>query len=82
MVNLQSEVIELEFLEFSKGMQTISEEDFARILLRYTNLEKAEIGECLTRVRNRMPEEKVRDSWCHYENLSMQYTGNFFSSKN
>ena len=61
-VNLQSEVIELEFLEFSKGMQTISEEDFARILLRYTNLEKAEIGECLARVRNRMPEEQVGDS--------------------
>jgi hypothetical protein len=34
MENLQTEVIELEFLEFSKGFKTISEEDFARILLR------------------------------------------------
>lgn len=59
MTNLQCEVIELEFLEFSKGMQTISEEDFARILLRYTSLEDEEIGECLARVRSRMPEEKV-----------------------
>lgn len=59
MTNLQSEVIELEFLEFSKGMQTISEEDFARILLRYTNLDNQEIGLCLDRVKKRMPEEKV-----------------------
>ncbi|XP_052792833.1 calcium uptake protein 3, mitochondrial-like isoform X2 [Mya arenaria] len=58
MENLQTEVIELEFLEFSKGMQTISEEDFARILLRYTNLDKTDIGECLQRVRSNTPEEK------------------------
>lgn len=63
MTNLQCEVIELEFLEFSKGMQTISEEDFARILLRYTNLERVEIGECLDRVRSRTPEEKVKIVW-------------------
>ena len=59
MSNLQAEVIELEFLEFSKGMQTISEEDFARILLRYTNLDKNDIGECIARVKSRMPEELV-----------------------
>ncbi|XP_060558444.1 calcium uptake protein 3, mitochondrial-like isoform X2 [Ruditapes philippinarum] len=58
MTNLQSEVIELEFLEFSKGMQTISEEDFAHILLRYTNLDQLEIGECINRVKERMPVEK------------------------
>lgn len=60
MTNLQCEVIELEFLEFSKGMPTISEEDFARILLRYTKLKNEEINKCLRRVRRRMPEEKVR----------------------
>ena len=59
MENLQSEVIELEFMEFSKGMETISEEDFAHILLRYTNLDKLQVGECIARVRSRMPEEKV-----------------------
>ena len=32
--------------------------------LQYTNLEKAEIRKCLTRVRNRMPEEQVGDSRC------------------
>lgn len=59
MTNLQYEVIELEFLEFSKGMKTISEEDFARILLRYTNLDDMQVGECLDRVKKRMPTEKV-----------------------
>ncbi|XP_025087634.1 calcium uptake protein 3, mitochondrial-like isoform X3 [Pomacea canaliculata] len=58
MENLQSEVIELEFHEFSHGMSTISEVSFATILLRYTNLHHSEIEECLERVRQRMPEEK------------------------
>lgn len=39
MENLQIEVLELEFLEFSKGLNTISELDFAKILLRYTQLD-------------------------------------------
>jgi len=38
MENLQTEVLELEFLEFSKGLSTITELDFAKILLRYTQL--------------------------------------------
>ncbi|XP_034037786.1 calcium uptake protein 3, mitochondrial-like [Thalassophryne amazonica] len=38
MDNLQTEVLEIEFLSYSKGMPTISEEDFARILLRYTDV--------------------------------------------
>ncbi|BFZ14768.1 hypothetical protein BsWGS_17808 [Bradybaena similaris] len=58
MENLQSEVIELEFLEFSKGMSTISEVSFAKILLRYTSLDRSDVEECLERVRKRMPNEK------------------------
>lgn len=58
MENLQSEVIELEFLEFSRGLATISEEDFARILLRYTMLDSSDIEECIKRVRSRTPSEK------------------------
>ncbi|KAH9492049.1 Calcium uptake protein 3, mitochondrial [Bulinus truncatus] len=58
MENLQSEVIELEFLEFSKGLNTISEVAFAKILLRYTNLERGEVEDCLKRVKERMPNEK------------------------
>lgn len=63
MENLQSEVIELEFLEFSRGLATISEEDFARILLRYTMLDSSDIEECIKRVRSRTPSEKVRPSY-------------------
>ncbi|KAJ3612276.1 hypothetical protein NHX12_020552 [Muraenolepis orangiensis] len=37
MDNIQTEMLEIEFLNYSKGMTTISEEDFARILLRFTN---------------------------------------------
>ena len=59
MENLQTEVIELEFLEFSKGFKTISEEDFARILLRYTMLSKPDIAAAIERVRKGMPTEKV-----------------------
>lgn len=42
MENLQQEVLELEFHEFSKGRDTISEIDFAKILLRYTHLDTDE----------------------------------------
>lgn len=42
MENLQAEVLELEFHEFSKGHNTISEVDFAKILLRYTYLDTDE----------------------------------------
>ncbi|KAG8592279.1 hypothetical protein GDO81_000448 [Engystomops pustulosus] len=56
MDNLQTEVLEIEFLSYSKGMNTISEEDFARILLRYTNVENT--SSYLENVRFRIPEEK------------------------
>ncbi|KAL1131626.1 hypothetical protein AAG570_011240 [Ranatra chinensis] len=39
MDDLQTEVLELEFHVFSKGKNTISEIDFAKILLRYTHLD-------------------------------------------
>ncbi|XP_063314125.1 calcium uptake protein 3, mitochondrial isoform X6 [Pelobates fuscus] len=56
MDNLQTEVLEIEFLSYSKGMNTISEEDFAHILLRYTNVENT--SSYLENVRFRIPEEK------------------------
>ncbi|XP_036439460.1 calcium uptake protein 3, mitochondrial isoform X5 [Colossoma macropomum] len=56
MDNLQTEVLEIEFLTYSKGMTTISEEDFARILLRYTNVE--DIRSYLDNVRQSIPDEK------------------------
>ena len=54
MDNLQTEVLEIEFLTYSKGMTTISEEDFARILLRYTNVE--DIRSYLENVRQSIPD--------------------------
>ncbi|XP_061107972.1 calcium uptake protein 3, mitochondrial-like [Conger conger] len=56
MDNLQTEVLEIEFLTYSEGMTTISEEDFARILLRYTNVEN--ISSYLENVRQSIPDEK------------------------
>ncbi|XP_051559902.1 calcium uptake protein 3, mitochondrial-like isoform X2 [Myxocyprinus asiaticus] len=56
MDNLQTEMLEIEFLAYSKGMTTISEEDFARILLRYTNVE--DICSYLENVRQCIPDEK------------------------
>lgn len=58
MDNLQTEVLEIEFLTYSKGMTTISEEDFAKILLRFTNVEN--ISAYLENVRHCIPDEKVR----------------------
>ncbi|XP_034043382.1 calcium uptake protein 3, mitochondrial isoform X2 [Thalassophryne amazonica] len=56
MDNLQTEVLEIEFLTYSKGMTTISEEDFAKILLRFTNVEN--INSYLENVRQCIPDEK------------------------
>jgi len=58
MENLQTEVLQLEFNEFSRGYETISEEDFARILLRYTHLHASDYDVYIRRLRERIPEEK------------------------
>ena len=50
MENLQQEVLELEFHEFSKGRDTISELDFAKILLRYTYIDTEECDKYLDRI--------------------------------
>lgn len=43
MEDLQAEVQEMEFLQFSRGMDTMRREDFAEWLLHYTNEEDNEI---------------------------------------
>ncbi|XP_076378257.1 calcium uptake protein 3, mitochondrial isoform X1 [Megalopta genalis] len=50
MENLQQEVLELEFHEFSKGREVITEMDFAKILLRYTYLDTDEYDKYLDRI--------------------------------
>ncbi|XP_042326474.1 calcium uptake protein 3, mitochondrial isoform X2 [Sceloporus undulatus] len=57
MDNLQTEVLEIEFLSYSNGMNTISEEDFAHILLRYTNVENT--SSYLENVHCSIPEEQI-----------------------
>ncbi|CAH0562259.1 unnamed protein product [Brassicogethes aeneus] len=54
MLYLQTEVLELEFSEFSKGLPTISEVDFAKILLRYTYLDTDEYDMYLDRLLDRI----------------------------
>ncbi|XP_076344767.1 mitochondrial calcium uptake 3 isoform X2 [Tachypleus tridentatus] len=58
MDNLQTEVLELEFMEFSHGMPTISEVDFASILLRYTYVHSDDYEAYIQRVQEQIPEEK------------------------
>ncbi|KPJ01292.1 EF-hand domain-containing family member A2 [Papilio xuthus] len=58
MENLQTEVLELEFHEFAKGHETISEVDFAKILLRYTYLDTDEYDMYLDRLLDRVRDER------------------------
>uniref|UniRef100_A0A0K8WH10 EF-hand domain-containing family member A2 n=2 Tax=Bactrocera TaxID=27456 RepID=A0A0K8WH10_BACLA len=58
MDNLQTEVLELEFNEFSKGNVAITENDFAKILLRYTYLNTEEYDAYLERLMDRIKEER------------------------
>ncbi|XP_065349168.1 calcium uptake protein 3, mitochondrial isoform X4 [Cloeon dipterum] len=58
MENLQTEVLELEFHEFSKGLDTISEVDFARILLRFTYLSADQYDMYLDRLLDRIKHEQ------------------------
>lgn len=57
MDNLQTEVLQMEYNEFSKGTDTITELDFARILLRYTFLNSEEYQMILDRLVDRLNED-------------------------
>lgn len=57
MEDLQDEVQEMEFLQFSKGMDTMRREDFAEWLLHYTNEEDNEIY--WENMRKRIPAGQV-----------------------
>ncbi|XP_030078661.1 calcium uptake protein 3, mitochondrial isoform X3 [Drosophila hydei] len=79
MDNLQTEVLELEFNEFSKGQTFITELDFAKILLRYTYLATDEYDVFLERLLQRVKDEKgisfndFRD-FCHFLNNLDDFT--------
>ncbi|XP_034405557.1 calcium uptake protein 2, mitochondrial [Cyclopterus lumpus] len=53
MEDLQAEVQEMEFLQFSRGMETMRREDFAEWLLHYTNEEDNEVY--WQNIRRRIP---------------------------
>lgn len=79
MENLQREVVELEFHEFSKGADRISELDFAKILLRYTYLEAADCQAYLDRLLGRLKEERgigLEEFWafCQFLNNMDDFT--------
>ncbi len=59
MQNLQTEVLQMEYHEFSKGADTITELDFARILLRYTFLNAEEYDAILDRLVDRLQQRVV-----------------------
>ena len=59
MENLQTEVLEMEFNECSHGTSTIHEQDFARILLRYTILTAHAHEQYLDRLARRIPHSQV-----------------------
>lgn len=57
MDNLQTEVLQMEYNEFAKGAETITELDFARILLRYTFINTEEYQGILDRLVDRLDED-------------------------
>eukprot|EP00096_Caligus_rogercresseyi_P001433 TRINITY_DN122_c0_g1_i1.p1 TRINITY_DN122_c0_g1~~TRINITY_DN122_c0_g1_i1.p1 ORF type:complete len:451 (-),score=92.68 TRINITY_DN122_c0_g1_i1:2071-3423(-) len=60
MDNIQTEVLQMEFFEYSKGTENINELDFARTLLRYTRLEQEEYQNTLERFYNRLQVHDVQ----------------------
>ncbi|KAL2077147.1 hypothetical protein ACEWY4_026651 [Coilia grayii] len=56
MDNLQTEVLEIEFLSYSKGLPTISVQDFAQVLLRYATVDN--VSSYLDNVRKNFPDDK------------------------
>ena len=47
-------------MEYSRGMPTIPEASFARLLLRNTSLEEEEIQKYLDRLSSKLKQRKVR----------------------
>lgn len=60
MEDLQAEVQEMEFLQFSKGMDTMRREDFAEWLLHYTN--EADNETYWENMRKKIPAGQVKKS--------------------
>lgn len=57
MINLQLEVLEMEFNQYARGFPTITEHDFATILFRYTKLELEDYQVYSNRLKERLTEQ-------------------------
>ncbi len=54
MEDLQKEVLEIEFNEFSKGMNNISPIEFAELLLRYTDFDQTKKLRLIRKLHTKM----------------------------
>ena len=63
MENLQTEILEIEFTEFSHGFKTISDLDFAEILLRYTDFGHDTKKAILRKVKKTAGQSNVRTNY-------------------
>lgn len=62
MEDLQKEVLEIEFNEFSKGMENISAIEFSELLLRYTDFDQAKKMRLIRKLHSKMD---VHARVCH-----------------
>lgn len=79
MEDLQAEVQEMEFLQFSKGMDTMRREDFAEWLLHYTN--EADNETYWENMRKKIPAGQVKTTageWS-FSSLQKQTDGPFLA---
>lgn len=79
MEDLQAEVQEMEFLQFSKGMDTMRREDFAEWLLHYTN--EADNETYWENMRKKIPAGQVKttQSRWSFSSLHKQTDGLFLA---
>jgi hypothetical protein len=59
MQNLQTEILEIEYSEFSHGFQAISDLDFTETLLRYTNFDRETKKSILKKVKRSSDQPNV-----------------------
>ncbi|CAJ0922649.1 unnamed protein product, partial [Mesorhabditis belari] len=68
--NLQEELMEIEFHEFSRGKEAISPLDFARLILRYTIVHENDYSKYINRVQHRLTHEDKGITMEHWRKFS------------
>ena len=68
MENLQTEVLEMEFTEFSHGFKTMSDLNFTKLLLRYTDFDYKTKKSILKKVERSTYQSNVcKETFFHIE---------------